>query len=137
MIPVGEALTRVLEATHALGAERVTILDALGRVAAEDVVSRRAVPAAPYSAMDGYAVRHADVSAAPARLRIVAVEPAGTVVATAVETGTAVKLFTGSVIPRLSYPSRGGWPSQPGRASIRRSGAIRLPRVSAPSSSAT
>ena len=100
MIPVGEALTRVLEATHALGAERVTILDALGRVAAEDVVSRRAVPAAPYSAMDGYAVRHADVSAASARLRIVAVEPAGTVVATAVETGTAVKLFTGSVIPR-------------------------------------
>ena len=100
MIPVGEALARVLEATHALGAERVTILDALGRVAAEDVVSRRAVPAAPYSAMDGYAVRHADVSAAPARLRIVAVEPAGTVVATAVETGTAVKLFTGSVIPR-------------------------------------
>ena len=50
MIPVGEALARVLEATHALGAERVTILDALGRVAAEDVVSRRAVPAAPYSA---------------------------------------------------------------------------------------
>src|SRR2546425_5220144 len=49
--------------------------------------------------MDGYAVRHADVSAAPAHLRIVAVEPAGTVVTTAVERGTAVKLFTGSVIP--------------------------------------
>ncbi|TMA65581.1 MAG: molybdopterin molybdotransferase MoeA [Deltaproteobacteria bacterium] len=99
MIPVGEALARVLEATGVLGAERTAILAALGRVAAADVVSRRTVPAAPYSAMDGYAVRHADVSAAPAHLRIVAVEPAGTVVTTAVERGTAVKLFTGSVIP--------------------------------------
>jgi len=100
VIPVGEALARVLEATPVLGPERTAILAALGRVAAADVVSRRTVPAAPYSAMDGYAVRHADVSAAPAYLRIVAVEPAGTVVATAVEPGTAVKLFTGSVIPR-------------------------------------
>ena len=99
MIPVGEALACVLEATAVLGAERTAILAALGRVAAEDVVSRRAVPAAPYSAMDGYAVRHADVAAAPAELRIVAVEPAGTIVTTAVERGTAVKLFTGSVIP--------------------------------------
>jgi len=99
VIPVGEALARVLEATGVLGAERTAILAALGRVAAADVVSRRTVPAAPYSAMDGYAVRHADVSAAPAHLRIVAVEPAGTVVTTAVERGTAVKLFTGSVIP--------------------------------------
>ena len=99
MIPVGEALARVLEATPVLGAERTAILAALGRVAAADVVSRRIVPAAPYSAMDGYAVRHGDVSAAPAHLRIVAVEPAGTVVTTAVERGTAVKLFTGSVIP--------------------------------------
>ena len=99
MIPVGEALARVLEATPVLGPERTAILAALGRVAAADVVSRRTVPAAPYSAMDGYAVRHGDVSAAPAHLRIVAVEPAGTVVARAVEPGTAVKLFTGSVIP--------------------------------------
>ena len=99
MIPVGEALARVLEATPVLGPERTAILAALGRVAAADVVSRRTVPAAPYSVMDGYAVRHGDVSAAPAHLRIVAVEPAGTVVTTAVERGTAVKLFTGSVIP--------------------------------------
>ena len=99
MIPVGEALARILEATGVLGAERTAILAALGRVAAEDVVSRRAVPAAPYSAMDGYAIRYADVSAAPARLRVVAVEPAGTVVSTVVEPRTAVKLFTGSVIP--------------------------------------
>ena len=77
VISVREALQLVCDATSVLGAERLTLPGALGRVAAEDVVSGRAVPAAPNSAMDGYAVRHADVARAPARLRIVAVEPAG------------------------------------------------------------
>src|SRR5439155_24964908 len=72
----------------------------LGRVAATDVVSARAVPAAPNSAMDGFAVRQADLASTPASLRVVAVEPAGSVVDTPVGPGTAVKLFTGSVIPR-------------------------------------
>ena len=99
MISVGEALAQVCAATPVLGGERVALAAAVGRVAAEDVVAARAVPNAPNSAMDGYAVRHADVAAAPARLRVVAVEPAGTVTAVAVEPGTAVKLFTGSVIP--------------------------------------
>ena len=100
MISVSDALARVLEATPVLGVERVLLPDALGRVAAADVASTRAVPAAPNSAMDGYAVRHADLAATPARLRIVATEPAGTVVAAAVEPGTAIKLFTGSVVPK-------------------------------------
>ena len=99
MIPVGEALATVCGAARVLGAERVGLAAALGRVAAEDVRSTRAVPAAANSAMDGYAVRHADLAALPARLRIVAVEPAGTVVDRAVEPGTAIKLFTGSVVP--------------------------------------
>ncbi len=99
MISVAEALACVCEATPVLGVERVALPAALGRVASEDVCSTRAVPAAANSAMDGFAVRHADLGASPARLRIVAVEPAGTVVATPVEPGTAVKLFTGSVIP--------------------------------------
>jgi len=99
VIPVGEALARVCEAVSVLGVERVSLDGALGRVAAEDVVSTRAVPSAANSAMDGYAVRHADLAAAPPRLRIVATEPAGTVVAGPLGAGTAVKLFTGSVIP--------------------------------------
>jgi molybdopterin molybdotransferase len=100
VISVADALARVLAATPVLGAERVTLPEALGRVAAADVTSTRAVPAAPNSAMDGFAVRHADVVTTPARLRIVATEPAGTVVSAAVEPGTAIKLFTGSVVPR-------------------------------------
>jgi len=99
VIPVGEALARVCAAAPVLGAERMTLAAALGRVAAEDVVSTRTVPNAANSAMDGYALRHADLGAVPARLRIIAVEPAGAVVDATVTPGTAVKLFTGSVIP--------------------------------------
>lgn len=100
MIPVGEALARVCEVAPVLGLERVSLLEALGRVAAENVVSGRAVPGAANSAMDGYAVRHADLESLPARLRVVAVAPAGTMLTNALEPGTAVKLFTGSVVPR-------------------------------------
>jgi len=100
VISVREALRIVCDATAVLGAERLSLPAALGRVAAEDVVSARAVPAAPNSAMDGYAVRHADLARVPARLRIIAVEPAGSVVGETITAGTAVKLFTGSVVPR-------------------------------------
>jgi molybdopterin molybdotransferase len=99
VISVGEALASVLDATPVLGAERVVLADALGRVAAADVVSNRRVPNADNSAMDGYAVRAADVATAGARLRVAAVEPAGTVVGGTLAPGTALKLFTGSVVP--------------------------------------
>ena len=99
MLTVGEALARVCEATPVLGPERVPLAAALGRVAAEDVCSTRAVPTAPNSAMDGYAVRHVDLAGLPARLRVAAVEPAGVVVEAPLAPGTAVKLFTGSVVP--------------------------------------
>jgi molybdopterin molybdotransferase len=98
-LTVGEALARVCEAAPVLGPERVPLAAALGRVAAEDVCSTRAVPSAPNSAMDGYAVRHADLAGLPARLRVAAVEPAGVVVEAPLAPGTAVKLFTGSVVP--------------------------------------
>jgi len=100
VISVHEALRIVCDATGVLGAERLSLPAALGRVAAEDVISGRAVPAAPNSAMDGYAVRHADLARVPARLRIIAIEPAGSVVGETVTAGTAVKLFTGSVVPQ-------------------------------------
>src|SRR4029450_1218361 len=67
--------------------------------APEEVVSRRAVPAAANSAMDGFAVRGADVGTAPVRLRLVGSAPAGTLLEVPVEAGTAAKIFTGSVIP--------------------------------------
>lgn len=99
VISVDEALAAIGSATPVLGAERVSLVDALGRVAAADVVSGRAVPAAANSAMDGYAVRGEDVRQPGARLRVVGAAPAGTVLATPVAPGTAVRIYTGSVIP--------------------------------------
>jgi molybdopterin molybdotransferase len=99
VISVADALRIVVEAARPLGAERVGLLDACGRVAAGDVVSGRAVPAAANSAMDGYAVRAADVGRPGARLRVAGSVPAGSLRAETLAPGTAVKIFTGSVVP--------------------------------------
>jgi len=99
VLSVSQALAQVLDATGVLGAERVGLTGAAGRVMAEDVVSTRAVPAAANSAMDGWALRHADVAHAPATLRIVGEAPAGPARDHRVEAGTAIKIFTGSVVP--------------------------------------
>ena len=99
VISVGQALRAVLDATPVLGAERLLLSAAAGRIAAADVTSARAVPAAANSAMDGFAVRAEDVATAPARLRLIGMAPAGTLLDTAVVPGTAAKIFTGSVVP--------------------------------------
>jgi len=99
VLSVAEALAAVLDATPVLEAEDVPLMDAGGRVAAAPVVSSRAVPAAANSAMDGFAVRAEDVGRAGARLRIVGSVPAGHVHAGEIQAGTAVKIFTGSVVP--------------------------------------
>src|SRR4029450_6327619 len=67
--------------------------------APEEVVSRRAVPPPANSAMDGFAVRGADVGTAPVRLRLIGSAPAGSLLGVPVQPGTAAKIFTGSVIP--------------------------------------
>jgi molybdopterin molybdotransferase len=99
VISVTEALRVILDATPVLGAERVVLGEACGRVAVEDIVSTRAVPAADNSAMDGFAVSGDDVARAPARLRIIGSAPAGSLLDGRVDAGTAAKIFTGSVIP--------------------------------------
>ena len=68
-LEAGEALSIILERTPVLGAETVAVPSALSRVLAEPVASSREIPPADNSAMDGYAVRLADVAgAAGARL---------------------------------------------------------------------
>ncbi len=61
LLPVNDALDAVLSRVRPLGAERVGLLDAVGRVLAERVTASRGLPAWDNSAMDGYAVRLADV----------------------------------------------------------------------------
>ncbi|MBC7243648.1 MAG: molybdopterin molybdenumtransferase MoeA, partial [Anaerolineae bacterium] len=75
MLSVEEALERVLSLVRPLPLEEVPILDALDRVLGEDIVSDINIPPFQNSAMDGYAVRSADVADAspanPVRLRVI------------------------------------------------------------------
>jgi molybdopterin molybdotransferase len=64
LMPVAEALQRVLADASPLPAETVSLSEGLGRVLAEDLRAQRTQPPAAVSAMDGYAVRGADVAAA-------------------------------------------------------------------------
>lgn len=80
--------------------ERVAVRAALGRVLAEDVVSPVDVPAHDNSAMDGYAVRHADLKAdAKTTLKVTGSSFAGVPYAGAVAAGEAVRIMTGGVMP--------------------------------------
>src|SRR6266404_441549 len=65
MMTADQALEIVLENVAPLGVERTPILDALGRVLAEEIRSPRDIPGFDNSAMDGYAVRAADIIDAP------------------------------------------------------------------------
>jgi len=99
MISVEEAQQRLIALVAPLGAEQVALPDALGRVLAEDVVARRTQPPWPVSAMDGYAVRAADVAKIPARLRVIGAVPAGQAYSGTVKPGEAVRIFTGAPVP--------------------------------------
>lgn len=103
MISVEEAQQQVLSRISVLEPERVGLLDSLGRVLAEDVVSDIDVSPFDNSAMDGYAVRHADVRDAsedgPAILQVVDHIPAGVQPEIAVNPGQAARIMTGAPIP--------------------------------------
>jgi molybdopterin molybdotransferase len=100
---VADAETLIATRVKALGTERVSFRAALSRVLAENVVSDRNIPPHPRSAMDGYAVRAADLSATglPARLKVIAELTAAATLPTGmtVEAGQAVRIMTGARIP--------------------------------------
>ncbi len=99
LVPVADALGRVTRAFAPLAAEQVSIADAVGRVLAEDVVARVTQPPAAVSAMDGYAVRAADVAEPPVTLRIVGGAPAGGAYGDTLGPGEADRIFTGGPTP--------------------------------------
>ncbi len=103
MISVREALDCVLRQLPRVPAEQVALTDAGGRVLAEAVLAGRDVPPFRNSAMDGFAVRSADIAAAaperPARLRILETVAAGGVPVHAVAPGTATRIMTGALVP--------------------------------------
>lgn len=103
MITVEQARDKVLERIPVLDTENVDALDAIGRVLAADVVSDIDVAPFDNSAMDGYAVRAADVADAsedaPVRLRVVEHVPAGAFPSVAVGPGEATRIMTGAPVP--------------------------------------
>lgn len=101
-MPVAEALQRVLAGAEPLPVEPVALKDALGRVLAEDIAATRTQPPAAVSAMDGYAVRGADVANAPVTLDVIGEVAAGHPFAGEVKPGEAARIFTGGVLPKGS-----------------------------------
>ena len=99
MISVEEARARILAAFNPLPSETVSLDQALGRVLAEDVRARVTQPPKAVSAMDGYAVRAADVSHVPVRLKVVGQAPAGGSYEASLTPGEAVRIFTGGPLP--------------------------------------
>lgn len=103
MIPLEEALERMLAGVESLPAEDIALDSALGRVLGERVVSRLTLPPWDNSAMDGFAVRAADVDGAsrraPRLLQVVGESAAGHATDATVKPGTAVHILTGAPLP--------------------------------------
>jgi molybdopterin molybdotransferase len=99
LLSVAEALQRVLAHASPLPPEEIPLQEAAGSVLAYDLKALRTQPPADVSAMDGYAVRAADVANAPVRLRIVGEVAAGRPFAASVGAGEAARIFTGGFVP--------------------------------------
>lgn len=104
MISVEEALDKILSHIQPLGYERVSILEALGRVIAEDIYAPRDIPPLDNSGMDGYAVKWEDIQHAspdhPVRLEVIEDLPAGFISKRTLESGQAIRIMTGAPIPK-------------------------------------
>jgi len=100
-LSVDRARQLILSQLSPIGArERVALRSALGRVLAEDVIAPCNVPAHDNSAMDGFAVRFADLaSAGTSRLKVVGVALAGNAFDGRVGAGECVRIMTGAVLP--------------------------------------
>ncbi len=98
-----QAQQLVLQDIPVLGVERVPLFDALGRVLAEGIAARHDNPPQDNSAMDGYALRHADIAGAnagqPVLLEVVEDIPAGHVPQKRVGPGQASRIMTGALVP--------------------------------------
>jgi molybdopterin molybdotransferase len=100
-LTVAQAQDFIARFVPAVGAiEQLALRAALGRVLARDIVSAIDVPASDNSAMDGYALRAADLaSTVPTRLRIAGTGYAGVAFSGAIGPGECVRIMTGAVMP--------------------------------------
>ena len=103
MIPVQEALDKILSKIQFKGVEKIPLDQALGRVMAEDVVSRINNPPLDNSAMDGYALIAGDIQSAtpenPVKLEMVEEIAAGYTAKGTLKPGQTMRIMTGAPIP--------------------------------------
>jgi molybdopterin molybdotransferase len=103
MLSVEDAQRRVMAEIAAGPAERVSFQQAAGRVLREDIVATADAPEGDNSAMDGYAVRAADIAGAeagsPVRLRVAGDIPAGHLPTASLEPKSAMRIMTGALLP--------------------------------------
>lgn len=101
LLPVDAAIAAILKRVPAPVAETVALADAAGRVLVEPIIASHDQPPFNASAMDGYAMRAADVVDGHA-LKLVGVSQAGAAYGGALRAGEAVRIFTGAPLPEGS-----------------------------------
>lgn len=99
MLPLETAREYVLDKCRARKPARVAVADALGLVTASEIIASESIPQFANTAMDGFAVRSADVADAPCELRVVETIPAGHAPQVTVGPGEASRIMTGATIP--------------------------------------
>src|SRR6266542_4165150 len=116
-----EARRIILANVAPVRVERVALLEAAGRVLAEEIVAGWNMPFCDNSAMDGFAVRSADCNEPGAKLKITGYLPAGAMPERALEPGCAIKIMTGAPVPPgcdavvpVEETEESGAPSEPG-----------------------
>jgi molybdopterin molybdotransferase len=96
LLPVAEAQARLFAMVPPVAEETVPLRAAAGRWAAADILARRTQPVADLSAMDGYAIRFADL---PGPWQVIGESAAGRPFAGVVDPGQATRIFTGAAMP--------------------------------------
>src|SRR6478672_6924253 len=99
LLSVAEALRRILAAVEPMPAELIGIEAAHGRILATGLIARLTQPPFDASAMDGYAVRSADLADLPTTLAVIGEAAAGHPFGGSLGPGQAVRIFTGAPVP--------------------------------------
>lgn len=100
LVPAVEAREIILRDAAPVRVEQIPIEECAGRVLAQDLAALRTQPPFAASAMDGYAVRGADVQTSPVQLKVIGQAAAGHPFSGTVSTGQAVRIFTGAPVPQ-------------------------------------
>jgi molybdopterin molybdotransferase len=100
LIPVDDARERILAMVRPLDAEEAPIESSIGRALAADITARRTLPPWDNSAMDGYAVRAADLAAVPATLEMIETIFAGQIPQRQVRARECARIMTGAPMPK-------------------------------------